>query len=152
MLDQMGDLHITEAKIEDLLNSEKGSRIASEVLYYLSIDWLNKTYKYEQDHLHPDDRFNETKPITVSSEVWNRWRSMRNRLPNLHLLEGRSNGSKNSMRLVDYYNDMNSEQQEKFIEQAIIPEGASLEIENFEVFYIARKELLTKKILYMLGK
>lgn len=26
---------------------------------------------------------------------------MRNRLPNLHLLEGRSNGSKNDMRLCD---------------------------------------------------
>lgn len=29
-------------------------------------------------------------------------------LPNLQLLEGRSNGSKSNMRLIDYCNDMNT--------------------------------------------
>jgi hypothetical protein len=37
-------------------------------------------------------------------------RSNRNRLPNLQLPEGRRNGSKNAMCLVDYYNGMNDEQ------------------------------------------
>ena len=106
MLNQMNDLRVTEGKIEDVLNSEKGSRVAGEVLYYLSLDWINKAYKYEQDHLHPESRFSSNKPTTVSIEEWKIWRSNRNRLPNLHLLEGRSNGSKNNMRLVDYCNDM----------------------------------------------
>ena len=71
---------------------------------------------------------------------------MRNRLPNLHLLEGRTNGSKSDMRLIDYCNDMNSEQKEKFYKEAIIPEGISLEFDNFEGFYEARKKLLKEKI------
>ena len=79
-------------------------------------------------------------------EDWRRWRSLRNRLPNLQLLEGRSNSSKNSMRLVDYYNDMNDEQKAKFYKQAMIPDGVSLEIENFEEFYNKRKEILAAKI------
>lgn len=151
MLDQINDLRVTEGKIEDVLNSEKGSRVAGEVLYYLSIEWTNKNFKYEQDHLHPDTRFNDSKPIMVTPEDWRKWRGLRNRLPNLHLLEGRSNGSKNAMRLVDYYNDMNDNQKSEFFKQAMIDENTSLEIEGFEIFYEARKEILKKRILELLG-
>ena len=151
MLDQMNDLRVTDGKIEDVLNSEKGSRVAGEVLYYLNLDWTNKNFKYEQDHLHPESRFNGSKPISVSMEDWKRWRGMRNRLPNLHLLEGRSNGSKNDMRLVDYYNDMNDEQKVKFCKEAFIPDGVSLELEYFEEFYEKRKTILTEKIRALLG-
>lgn len=68
----------------------------------------------------------------------------------LQLLEGRSNGSKNAMRLVDYYNDM-YEQKAVFHKEALIPDGVSLELENFEEFYEKRKELLTAKIRQLLG-
>ena len=151
MLEQMSDLRVTDGKIDDIINSEKGSRVAGEALYFLGIDWINKTYKYEQDHLHPYDRFDSTKPISVSMEDWRRWRGNRNRLPNLQLLEGRSNGSKISMRLVDYYNDMNEEQKAMFRKEALIPDDVSLELENFEEFYEKRKELLTTKIRQLLG-
>jgi len=150
MLDQMNELRITDGKIEDVLNAEKGSRVAGEVLYYLSLDWTNKGFKYEQDHLHPDNRFSESKPVSVSVDDWKRWRGMRNRLPNLHLLEGRSNGSKSDMRLVDYYNDMNDQQKATFYQTAMIPQGVSLEFEEFETFYNARKELLADRICELL--
>ena len=48
MLNQMNELRVTDGKIEDILNSEKGSRVAGEALYYLSLDWINKNFKYEQ--------------------------------------------------------------------------------------------------------
>lgn len=152
MLDQMSDLRVTDGKVEDVINAEKGSRVAGEALYYLSLNWINRTFKYEQDHLHPDSRFDSTKPISISMEDWRRWRGMRNRLPNLHLLEGRSNGSKNDMRLVDYYNDMNEEQQIDFCKQSFIPNpnDVSLELENFEEFYEKRKAILTDKIKKLL--
>lgn len=150
LLEQINELRVTDGKIEDVINSEKGSRIAGEVLYYLNLEWINKGLKYEQDHLHPDNRFNANMPISIKSDTWKRWRSMRNRLPNLHLLEGRSNGSKSDMRLVDYYNDMNEQQKEMFYEQSMIPKGVSLEFENFEEFYEARKELLIRKIRELL--
>ena len=151
MLDQITDLRVTEGKIEDILNAEKGSRVAGDALYYLALDWMNKNFKYEQDHLHPYDRFDGNKPISVSMEDWRRWRGNRNRLPNLQLLEGRSNGSKNSMSLNDYYNDMNDEQREKFCVQAMIPEGVSLSIDHFEEFYNNRKEILAKRIKKLLS-
>ncbi len=151
MLEQMNDLRVTDGKIDDIINSEKGSRVVGEALYFLSFNWMNKNFKYEQDHLHPYDRFDSTKPIGVSMEDWKKWRSNRNRLPNLQLLEGRSNGSKNNMRLVDYFNDMNDEQKKAFYKQAIVPESVSLELENFEEFYEQRKSLLMdmlRKLMY----
>lgn len=150
MLDQITDLRVTDGKIEDILNAEKGSRVAGDALYYLCLDWTNKNFKYEQDHLHPYERFDGNKPVSVSMEDWRRWRSNRNRLPNLQLLEGRSNGSKNAMPLIDYYNDMNDEQQVDFRRQAMIPDGVPLGIEHFDEFYNKRKEILAKKIRALL--
>jgi hypothetical protein len=151
MLDQMSELRITDGKIDDILNAEKGSRVVGEVLYYLSRDWSNKTYKYEQDHLHPENRFSSAKPPSVSVEDWAKWRGNRNRLPNIHLLEGRSNGSKSDMRLVDYYSEMNNEQKAKFIDEALLPQEVSLEIEEFDNFFEARKKLLGERIRKLLG-
>ena len=79
------------------------------------------------------DRFDGSKPLTVSTEDWRRWRSNCNRLPNLQLLEGRSNGSEN---------DMNDNQKANFCKQAIIPTDVSLELEHFKVFYDKRKDIL----------
>ena len=150
MLDHITDLRVTDGKIEDILNAEKGSRVAGDALYYLSLEWINKNFKYEQDHLHPCDRFDGNKPVSVSMDDWRRWRGNRNRLPNLQLLEGRSNGSKSAMPLIEYYNDMNLEQQEEFRRQAIIPDEVQLGIEHFEEFYNKRKEILAKRIKALL--
>lgn len=151
MLNQMNDLRVTDSKIEDILNSEKGSRVAGEALYYLGLDWISKNFKYEQDHLHPYDRFDGSKPVSVSMEDWRRWRGNRNRLANLQLLEGRSNGSKNDMPLIDYYDDMNDDQKAEFCKTAFIPDGVGLELEHFEEFYENRKEILAKKLKTLLG-
>jgi hypothetical protein len=83
-------------------------------------------------------------------EDWRLWRGNRNRLPNLQLLEGRSNGSKSAIRLVDYYNDMDEEQQVAFRKQAIIPSEVSLELDRCGDFYERRKALLADAIRKLL--
>jgi len=70
---------------------------------------------------------------------------MRNKLPNLHLLGGRSNGSKNDMSLIDYYNDMNDEQKIKFFVETMIPDNVSLGFEGFGQFYETQKKFLRKR-------
>ena len=150
MLDQINDLRVSESRIDDILDSEYGSRVTGEVLYYLSVEWLHKASKYECDHLHPESKF-DNKPPMIQPEVWKKWRLNRNRIPNLHMLEWRSNSSKSDMRLIDYYNDMNAEDKERFHEQAMVPKDTSLELENFGKFYDARKKMLATKIRILLG-
>lgn len=151
MLEQISDLRVTEGKIEDILNAEKGSRVAGEVLYYLSLDWVNENLNHEEDHLHPYDRFDEPKPPVVTFDDWNQWRSLRNRLPNLQYFEGRENASKNSMSLFEYYTGKTDDQKNEFRKMAIIPDNVSLEIKDFGDFYEKRKELLRSKIKALLS-
>ena len=84
-------------------------------------------------------------------DVWRRWCGNRNRLPNLQLLEGRSNGSKNDMPLIEYYNDMSDNQKAEFRKQAFIPDDIGLELEHFEEFYEKRKVILAAKLRVLLG-
>lgn len=151
MLNNMNELRVTDARADDLLNLEYGSKVVTEALYYLSLDWRRKNGRYAVDHLHPESIFN-TKPMAITDmTAWNRCRANKNRLPNLQLLEGRANDSKNDMRLVDYYNDMDEAQKAIFRKRGLIPENVSLEIENFEEFYDARKKLLAEKIRHILN-
>lgn len=131
------------SRLIDNINAEKCSRVTGEALCYLFLDWTNRNFKYEQEHLYPYDTFDGSKPISVSVENWTRWRGMRNRLFNIHLLEGRSNGSKNDMRLVEHYAEL--------MKQAVIQDGVSLEIEDLEKFYELRKSILTERLPELLG-
>ncbi len=151
MLDQITELRVTDARIEDILDKEKGTRVVSETLYYLSLNWTDNRFKYEVDHLHPFDAFDRTRPPQITREAWLKMTTMRNKLPNLHLLEGRENASKGEMRLEDYINDMNEEQRSSFLENAIIPLNLPLELEKFEEFYVGRQNELTRKIKEMLN-
>jgi hypothetical protein len=151
MLDGMGELRVTQGKIDDVLNAEKGNRVADEVLYYLNLDWLGDVKKYEQDHLHPESKFNlQDKPLSVTPEDWRKWRGDRNRLPNLHLLKWQSNVKKSDMPLAYYFENLSYEDQAKFREEALLPENVSLEIDDFNEFYEERKKLLAAKIREML--
>ena len=68
---------------------KKSSRVAGEALYFLSLDWRNSHFKYEQDHLHPFERFDGNKPIAVSMEDWRNWRGNRNSWQT-YILEGKA--------------------------------------------------------------
>ena len=150
MLNNMNELRVTEARVDDLLNLEYGSKVVFEILYYLSLDWHNSNFKYAVDHLHPENAFN-AKPLGVDMGYWNKCRANKNRLPNLQLLEGRANESKQDLSLADYFNDMNLNQKKDFLNQAMIPEGVSFELKYFETFYEKRKELLREKIKDLLS-
>lgn len=146
LLNQRPELAITQGKLDDLLMVEKGSRIAGEILYYLSKDWISSNLKYEQDHLHPEERFNENRPLNVTFEDWSRWKTLRNKLPNLQLLEGKDNAEKSDLPLEDYVSMMTDQQKIIFKEHALILENISLNIDSFGNFYEERSKLLIEKI------
>ncbi len=150
MLNEINELRVNAAKIEDLMNYEKGSRIAGELLYYLSLDWYKEGSRYEQDHLHPNNRFYRIQPTGISMQQWAEWRKMANRIPNLQLLVGRENVSKSDMSLQEYYDDMTETEQIVFKKNSYIPDNVSLDIIDFPDFYNARKELLISKIKELL--
>ncbi len=150
LLDGISTLNVTDGKIEDILNSEKGSHIANETLYYLSIDWLNPEIIYEADHLHPDSRFDKTKPVSITQEKWLSWRKLRNKIPNLHYLSWQLNDRRQEMPLSEFYNNV-IEDKDNFRHNSYIPDEVSLDFVNFENFYEARKLLLKNKLKELLS-
>lgn len=150
MLETMNDLRVTEAKIDDILNYEKG-KVTGEALYFLGASWTDKKRKYAQDHLHPYSEFDGPPPPSVSMEDWKKWRRDRDRLPNLDWLTEDENLAKADKPLVEFYESKDAERQAQFRQQALIPEGISLELEDFEEFYEKRKVLLVQEIKKLLG-
>ena len=149
MLNNMNELRFTDGRVEDLINLEYGSKVVNEILYYLSLDWHTNFHEYAVDHLHPESAF-DSKPYGINAEDWKRVRADKNRLPNLQLLEKHENISKGDKRLADYFNDMDIDHKKTFLAQAMIPEGISFELKDFESFYEKRKELLREKITILL--
>ncbi len=150
MLNQMTEFKVTEGKIDDIINSEKDSRIVNEALYYLSLEWLDSSVKYEVDHLHPYAQF-DSRPTGVSIGDWKNWHSNRNRMPNLHLLHGIANAKKLDSPLDIYVNSMTEAQRQEFYEEALIPDGVSLSLSRFGDFYEQRKTLLAQRLRSLLG-
>ena len=146
LMDDMYELRVTVGKIEDLMHYEKESRMAEEILYYLSLPWINNDIHYEVDHLHPYERFNRYPPYGIIYDKWSEWRKMSNRLPNLHLLEGVINASKSNNDLESYLNCKTEEQRKEFLENALIPEDVPLSIQYFDKYYEKRKSVLVQKI------
>ena len=88
----------------------------------------------------------ESRPYGVDATKWKEWRLNRNRLPNLHLLEGVANQKKSDTPLDVYVGYMTPDQKSDFLDHAMIPEGVSLNIKDFDQFYEARKNLLQSKL------
>ncbi|AYV72437.1 hypothetical protein M1D49_23020 [Bacillus sp. PK3-056] len=86
--------------------------------------------------------FDNCKPLSISMDDWKKWRSVRNKLPNLHLREGRNTGSKDALRLFDYFNDMNDQLKERFHVEAIIKEGVSLALRISKNFMKSARNFL----------
>ncbi len=149
MLNQITELKVTEGKIDDILNSEKDSRVAGEALYYISLDWIDDNVQYDIDHMHPYSRF-ETRPIGVNEVEYYKWRQNRNRLPNLSYLPSIINQQKNDKALDYYVSTLPREEKEKYIKQALVPVDTSLNICSFGDFYENRKELLRKELKTLL--
>jgi hypothetical protein len=95
--------------------------------------------KFHQDHVHPYVSFDELDSTKLSEEKINEWKEKRNTLPNLQLLEGSENESKNRASLTEWIDAGNS--------VSYSDEKESTELCNFENYYDKRKKNMTSKLL-----
>lgn len=118
--------------------------IGAYTFMVLSLLYPNLKYSqkgFHQDHMHPYSAFDKKEVyqrLNVSSETLEEWKQLRNKLPNLQLLEGRENESKNATSLVDWLKDKSNSENAKYL-----PLNISYELSNFENFMEKRKKLLS---------
>lgn len=101
--------------------------------------------KWHQDHIHPYTGFDtrKIKPLNLDKDVISDWQKKRNKLPNLQLLEGSNNESKNDTPLVEWLKQGNKVK--------YLPKDISYELNNFEDFYHKRKQLMTEELRRILN-
>jgi len=101
--------------------------------------------KWHQDHIHPFTGFDtrKIKPLNLDKDKISDWQKKRNKLPNLQLLEGSSNESKNATPLVEW---LRQEHTVKYL-----PKDISYDLTNFEEFYNKRKQLMTEELRKILS-
>ncbi len=146
-------LKITDEDIEEILEYKKGPY----TFMILSLLYPNLKFgqiEFHQDHIHPASMFTESKlgKLGVSKDNIKKWKDMKDRLPNLQLMEGRENKSKNKTPFKEWLKNAypNPDERGKFMKDNYIPDHVSLELKDFEVFYEERKKILKaqlKKVL-----
>lgn len=131
------DFRIREDDINSYMDKEKGKY----TFYILSLLYPNlklDQVKFHQDHAHPYNAFENLDKDKLTKEQIDRWKILRDTLPNLELLEGSENESKNDMSLTDWINKGNK------VEYS--DEKESTDLYNFENYYKKRKEKMVTEL------
>jgi len=147
-------LYITEKELDEFMTHTKGAYS----FFVLSLLYPNLKYKevqFHQDHIHPASKFSATNfdAIGLSKEEREEWSKLKDMVPNLQLMEGRQNESKNDTTFIDWLPKKFKEKsaQEHFKFSNFIPEEESLELKNFMAFFEKRKTKLKEELKKILA-
>lgn len=155
-MDKLSKLHVsgkktfrmTEEDIEGLLELEKDDRHTFAVLSLLYPDIRTDLQYLHVDHMHPRSSFTQKRlsELGLDEEKQQEWEYYCNTLPNLQLLPGRDNESKNAMSLEEWAKDPGNKQFLRFVD-----EDASLRFEDFEDFMNARRMKMKDELCRIFG-
>ncbi len=137
---------INSEDIEEFLSYKKGSK-AFHLLLLLYPNIKFTEVSFHQDHIHPDSGFsrNELQNIGITDEdKIKEWIEKKDTLPNLQLMEGIQNISKNKTPFSKWFENK-VEDKDKFRKDNYIPDTA-LGFSNFETFYNERQDLIRIKL------
>lgn len=146
-------MRINLEDIEEFMDFKKGAN----AFFVLSILYPNLKFNqinFHQDHIHPDSGFTNAKlrDAGVSEDKWQDWQWKKDRLPNLQLMEGRENESKNNKPFQEWLNENESIRDKgKFLSDNYIPNYVNLSFSNFNEFYESRKKNLTQELCKVLN-
>ena len=132
------EFKISKEDVISYMNKEKGL-YTFYLLTLLYPDLKLGQIKFHQDHVHPYVCFDELDNSKLSDEKILKWKEMRNTLPNLQLLEGSENESKNRVPLTDWIKAGNK--------VLYSDKKESTDLYNFESYYEKRKQNMILKLL-----
>lgn len=146
-------LSITNSDIDEFLETKK-SYTSFLILTLLYPHFRFNQITFHQDHIYPSAsfKFKELHNLGLSVDEIIHWQDIKDKLPNLQLMEGRENESKNSQPIIKWLhgNDNNGNPNvsdvKYFMKSNYIPEKLNLELINFENFYKKREEKIRKEL------
>lgn len=146
-------LAFTDEEIEDLADKKYGSRdlFGLLTLLYPFIDTRNQ---FHIDHVFPRTvfRVNKLKALGLSAHDSERLLDIKERLPNLQLLQGSDNQSKSGQMPADWIaaTYKKDEDRKDYISRHLL-DGVMTDLKGFERFYKARRKRLVERIVTVLN-
>lgn len=144
-------LRVYPSELEQLLYVKKG-RTSFHLLSLLSPHLRFHEKTFAQDHIHPYSKFNikDMDEAGISREDQEQVMSLRDTLPNLQLLEGHWNSSKNATPVAKWIKQYPEQEQRSIMQAGFFPDDVDLEFSSFLEFHAKRRELLKQKLSKML--
>lgn len=135
---------LDEEFFENILNTQKDHKDSFLILSLLFKDLDYKNGNFHKDHMHPVDSFQNLPPELKEKYQFSQYNS----IVNLQFLDANENESKKNKTLKNWVEievSDNEENKKIFFDKHYIP-NVELELNNFEQFYIARKQKLKEKL------
>ena len=146
-------LEFNDEEIEDLADMRIGDRLTFALLSLL-FPFIDLRDLFHVDHIFPSARFSDRrlKEVGVAEDEIERFRERKDRLANLQLLPGPLNTEKNATMPAEwlsrrYGDDASRRDYEERHLLGDVPES----INEFVMFYDARRERLKERIKHLLG-
>lgn len=134
--------------MEEILSESKGTytfMVLSLLYPHLKLSQI----EFHQDHIHPSANFDYDQMTELGLiedyDAWTEVYYKKDKLPNLQLLEGRENESKNATPFVQWF-ETNITNKNHYVEEHYIPKDILLDFKMFNDFYDKRKALLKTKL------
>lgn len=145
-------LYITELELDNFMSYRKGA----SSFFVLSLLYPNLKYKdvqFHQDHIHPASKFNPSvlSSFGLTQEEQDEWIKLRDMVPNLQLLEGRQNESKNATDFNIWLSKKDVSAQNHFKVSNYIPDDLSLDFKDFMNFFEERKIKIKEELKKVLA-
>ncbi|MBU6159103.1 MAG: DUF262 domain-containing protein, partial [Bacteroidetes bacterium] len=145
-------LYVTELELDNFMSYRKGA----SSFFVLSLLYPNLKYKevqFHQDHIHPASKFHPSvlSSFGLTQEEQDEWIKLRDMVPNLQLLEGRQNESKNATDFNIWLSKKDVSAQNHFKVSNYIPDDLSLDFKDFMNFFEDRKIKIKEELKKVLA-
>lgn len=148
------NLAFTEEEIEELVDMKYGSRDLFGLLTIL-FPFVDTRNQFHIDHIFPKSLFRarKLKELGISEDDISEMQENKDRLPNLQLLQGPDNISKNDLMPTAWIKQTfkTDDERKDYISRHLLGEVAA-DLIGFNAFYIARRKRLIERISEVLNR
>ncbi len=146
-------LKFTQEDLETLLDTQYWHPRAYVLLSLLHGHHALHQHAFDKDHIHPNAGFDDLGGLQLGPAREAQWRDLKDRLPNLQLLQVGTNIGKSKTPFRDWVLAKHPDELKRrlYLEQNDVPEAVSLKFEDFETFYAERRKHLRLRLAKLLN-
>ena len=146
-------LELTAEGLDELLATQIWHHRTYVLLSLLHGQHALHQHAFEKDHIHPRSKFDHLTAFNLGPEREAKWHDMKDRLPNLQLLQEGENNQKRAKPFKEWLPTYRTNEQGRktYLAENDIPEDVSLDFADFESFFEKRRKCLRERLATLLN-